>query len=151
MINKYELLFKLLKPKVGPDCARIIIYDVYNEDCEKLTTSDDFLKRVFKHCFGKILRKINHKTWVRKVYIYLEYRTNPNTFFLSRDAQAFITLEIDKCNYFVEDDSLIAVTRFVHGKKRYFFERYLYDEIYPCHRFKKNFLYFDDSDYYKRE
>lgn len=32
MINKYKLLFDILKPKIGPDPARIIIYDVFCND-----------------------------------------------------------------------------------------------------------------------
>jgi hypothetical protein len=33
-MNKYKLLFDILKPKVGPDPARIIIYNVYCHDNE---------------------------------------------------------------------------------------------------------------------
>jgi hypothetical protein len=35
MINKYKILFDFLKPKIGPDTARIIIYDVLCDDTNK--------------------------------------------------------------------------------------------------------------------
>jgi len=39
-MNKYKLLFDILKPKVGPDCARIIIYDIYCRDCHYLFSTN---------------------------------------------------------------------------------------------------------------
>lgn len=34
-MNKYRMLFDFLKAKIGPDPARIIIYDVYCDDIKK--------------------------------------------------------------------------------------------------------------------
>lgn len=35
-MNKYKILFDYLKKKVGPDPARLIIYQVYDDDCKKM-------------------------------------------------------------------------------------------------------------------
>jgi hypothetical protein len=32
MSNKYKVIYDILKPKVGPDCARLISYDVLCDD-----------------------------------------------------------------------------------------------------------------------
>jgi hypothetical protein len=34
-MNKYAMLYQILKKKIGPDCARVIIYDVFCDDQKK--------------------------------------------------------------------------------------------------------------------
>ena len=41
-MQKYNILFNYLKKKVGPDPARIIIYDVYNNDLKKFLMRNSY-------------------------------------------------------------------------------------------------------------
>ncbi len=74
--NKYELLFKILKPKIGPDCARIIIYDVYDDDCKKLIHKTLKLSikgywRSGNRKFYKFSHSVGY-TYIIYSYLYLE-------------------------------------------------------------------------------
>ena len=71
-MNKYKLLFDYLKTKVGPDPARMIIYDVYCDD-----TKDMF---IYYSPWEKLVQI--YKTWgIRRHgtvcderYIYVNWR-----------------------------------------------------------------------------
>jgi len=50
-MNKYKLLFDILKPKIGPDPARIIIYDVYCDDIKKLPKKETYYPRIIEKLY----------------------------------------------------------------------------------------------------
>jgi len=52
-MNKYKLLFDLLKPKVGPDPARIIIYDIFCNDTNKPTLwLGEHMRKIYKSSYS---------------------------------------------------------------------------------------------------
>jgi hypothetical protein len=75
-MNKYKLLFDILKPKVGPDAARIIIYDVYDYDCKKNIRISSVITKAFRRARSHIFRKNGHKDHVSLVYKYLDKPSN---------------------------------------------------------------------------
>jgi hypothetical protein len=85
-MNKYKLLFDILKPKVGPDAARIIIYDVYDYDMYKYLLWYGKSKKIITDAYFNSYHEICSRAYssMYTVYQYLEHKYDYSCIYMEK-------------------------------------------------------------------